>query len=111
MRLPLREVPFVEPRSVARQPPSSSRSPRFRSVSLFALLSHLRPWEVFPPNSAFCSSVILPFVTLLVRNALARPGEAAAVTLESMAQAILFESEDKHRRMAEFLSRKKKKEG
>jgi enoyl-CoA hydratase len=44
-------------------------------------------------------------------NALARPGEAAAVTLESMAQAILFESEDKHRRMAEFLSRKKNKEG
>ena len=42
-------------------------------------------------------------------NALARPGEAAAVTLESMAQAILFETEDKHRRMEEFLSRKNKK--
>ncbi len=44
-------------------------------------------------------------------NALARPGEAAAVTLESMAQAILFETEDKHRRMEEFLSRKNKKQG
>ncbi len=43
-------------------------------------------------------------------NALARPGEAAAVTLESLAQAVLFETEDKHRRMEEFLSRKKKKE-
>ena len=44
-------------------------------------------------------------------NALSRPGEAAAVTLESMAQAILFETEDKHRRMEEFLSRKNKKQG
>ncbi len=43
-------------------------------------------------------------------NAIARPGEAAAVTLESLAQAVLFETEDKHRRMEEFLSRKKKKE-
>jgi len=42
-------------------------------------------------------------------NALSRPGEAAAMTLESMAQAILFETEDKHRRMEEFLSRKNKK--
>ncbi|MHC4076806.1 MAG: enoyl-CoA hydratase/isomerase family protein [Planctomycetota bacterium] len=42
-------------------------------------------------------------------NALARPGEAVAMTLESVAQAVLFDSEDKHRRMEEFLSRKKKK--
>jgi enoyl-CoA hydratase len=38
-------------------------------------------------------------------NALSRPGEAAAMTLESMAQAILFETEDKHRRMEEFLKK------
>jgi enoyl-CoA hydratase/carnithine racemase len=40
-------------------------------------------------------------------NALARPGEEAAVTLESVAQAILFDSEDKHARMRAFLDRKK----
>jgi enoyl-CoA hydratase len=40
-------------------------------------------------------------------NALARPGEAAAVTLESMAQAVLFETDEKHRRMEEFLKKKK----
>ena len=45
-------------------------------------------------------------------NALSRPGQAAAVTMESAAQAVLFDSEDKHRRMQAFLSRssQKKKE-
>ena len=41
-------------------------------------------------------------------NALARPGEAAAVSMESIAQAVLFESADKHQRMEAFLNRKKK---
>jgi enoyl-CoA hydratase len=41
-------------------------------------------------------------------NALARPGEAAAMTLESMAQAVLFDSDDKRARMQAFLDRKKK---
>lgn len=41
-------------------------------------------------------------------NALARPGEAAALSLESIAQAVLFESDDKHQRMEAFLNRKKK---
>jgi enoyl-CoA hydratase len=41
-------------------------------------------------------------------NALARPGQAAAVTMESAAQALLFDSDDKHRRMQAFLSRKQK---
>lgn len=39
-------------------------------------------------------------------NALSRPGEAAAVSMESIAQAILFDSADKHERMAAFLHRK-----
>jgi enoyl-CoA hydratase len=43
-------------------------------------------------------------------NALARPGEAAAVGLESIAQAILFDSEDKRRRMTAFLERKNKRD-
>ena len=43
-------------------------------------------------------------------NALARPGQAVAMQLESMAQAVLFDSEDKHRRMAAFLERGKDKE-
>ena len=42
-------------------------------------------------------------------NALARPAEAQAVSMESLAQAILFESEDKHRRMEAFLNRSKDK--
>ena len=41
-------------------------------------------------------------------NALSRPGEAAAVSMESIAQSILFDSEDKHARMQAFLDRKKK---
>jgi enoyl-CoA hydratase len=41
-------------------------------------------------------------------NALSRPGEAAAVSMESIAQSILFDSEDKHTRMQAFLDRKKK---
>ncbi len=42
-------------------------------------------------------------------NALSRPGEAAAVSVESVAQAVLFDSEDKHDRMQAFLDRKNKK--
>lgn len=42
-------------------------------------------------------------------NALSRPGEAAAMTMESVAQAMLFDSEDKHARMQAFLDRKHKK--
>lgn len=41
-------------------------------------------------------------------NALSRPGEAAAVSFESIAQAMLFDSDDKHARMQAFLDRKKK---
>lgn len=41
-------------------------------------------------------------------NALARPGEAAALGVESVAQALLFESDDKHQRMEAFLNRKRK---
>jgi enoyl-CoA hydratase len=41
-------------------------------------------------------------------NALSRPGEAAAVSMESIAQAMLFDSDDKHARMQAFLDRKKK---
>lgn len=41
-------------------------------------------------------------------NALSRPGEAAAISMESIAQALLFDSEDKHQRMDAFLNRKKK---
>lgn len=40
-------------------------------------------------------------------NALSRPGEAAAVSMESIAQAMLFDSQDKHDRMQAFLDRKK----
>ena len=42
-------------------------------------------------------------------NALARPGEAAAMAFESAAQAVLFESEDKRARMDAFLARRKDK--
>jgi len=42
-------------------------------------------------------------------NALSRPGEAAAVSAESIAQAVLFDSADKHDRMQAFLDRRKKK--
>ena len=41
-------------------------------------------------------------------NALARPGEGMASSLESMAQAVLFQSEEKRERMTAFLERKKK---
>ena len=41
-------------------------------------------------------------------NALARPNEGMASSLESMAQAMLFESEEKRERMTAFLERKKK---
>ena len=42
-------------------------------------------------------------------NALARPDEGIAMTLESMAQALLFDSADKHARMQAFLARSKEK--
>jgi enoyl-CoA hydratase len=42
-------------------------------------------------------------------NALDRPGQAAAQALESASQAILFDSDDKHRRMSEFLDQSKRK--
>jgi len=40
-------------------------------------------------------------------NAVARPQQAVCGTLESAAQAVLFDSEDKHRRMQAFLDAKK----
>jgi hypothetical protein len=40
-------------------------------------------------------------------NALARPNQAIAATLESALQAVLFDSADKHARMQAFLDRKK----
>lgn len=46
-----------------------------------------------------------------VMNALFRVRPDTAFTLESSAQAVLFESEEKHRRMQEFLERKSKKNG
>ena len=42
-------------------------------------------------------------------NAILRPGQAAAMTTESAAQAVCFDSEDKHRRMQAFLDKAKKK--
>lgn len=42
-------------------------------------------------------------------NALARANESMAVTLESSAQAVLFDSQDKHQRMQAFLDRQKEK--
>ncbi len=44
-------------------------------------------------------------------NALARPNEGMASSMESMAQAQLFESEEKQERMTAFLERKNKKKG
>ena len=43
-------------------------------------------------------------------NALARPAEGIASALESIAQATLFDSEDKHRRMDAFLERRNAKQ-
>jgi len=43
-----------------------------------------------------------------VMNQVARPGQRGAKELESSAQAVLFESEDKFARMDTFLSKKKK---
>ena len=42
-------------------------------------------------------------------NALSRPGETAAVTFESTVQALLYDTEDKHRRMAAFLEKRAKR--
>lgn len=42
-------------------------------------------------------------------NALARANEGMAMTLESTAQAVLFDSQDKHQRMQAFLDRQKEK--
>lgn len=42
-------------------------------------------------------------------NALARPAEGVASSFESIAQAILFESDEKHQRMDAFLARRKDK--
>ena len=44
-----------------------------------------------------------------VMNQVARPGEGEGVALESAAQAVLFDSEDKRARMDAFLERSKKK--
>lgn len=41
-------------------------------------------------------------------NAIGRPGQAAAMSMESAAQAVLFDSDDKHQRMRAFLDRSKK---
>jgi enoyl-CoA hydratase len=38
-------------------------------------------------------------------NALARPAQAQAMAFESIAQAVLFDSDDKHARMTAFLER------
>jgi len=46
-----------------------------------------------------------------VMNQVGRPGQQGAQQLESAAQAVLFESEDKRARMDAFLARGKKKEG
>lgn len=42
-------------------------------------------------------------------NALARPNEQMAMAMESALQAVLFDSEDKHRRMQAFLDRKRER--
>ncbi|MBI5849443.1 MAG: enoyl-CoA hydratase/isomerase family protein [Planctomycetes bacterium] len=42
-------------------------------------------------------------------NALARPNEGMALTLESALQAVLFDSTDKHARMQAFLDKRQKK--
>lgn len=44
-------------------------------------------------------------------NALARPAEGIASAFESIAQAMLFDSDDKHARMDAFLARRAKKKG
>ena len=44
-------------------------------------------------------------------NALARPGQDAAMAMESAAQAVLFDSDDKHARMDAFLAKSKAKQG
>jgi len=46
----------------------------------------------------------------LALNAVARPGEAHALTLESVAQAVCFDSADKVARMDAFLARRKGRE-
>ncbi|MEM7199487.1 MAG: enoyl-CoA hydratase-related protein [Planctomycetota bacterium] len=43
-------------------------------------------------------------------NTLARPEQQVAGTLESVAQAVLFESDDKHARMAAFLAKQRAKQ-
>jgi enoyl-CoA hydratase len=43
----------------------------------------------------------------LALNGIARPGEAHALTLESVAQALCFDSDDKRARMDAFLAKKK----
>ena len=45
----------------------------------------------------------------LALNAIARPGEAHALTLESLAQALCFDSDDKRARMDAFLAKGKAK--
>lgn len=45
-----------------------------------------------------------------VMNQVARPGQQGAVALESTAQAVLFDSDDKRARMDAFLARKEKKQ-
>ncbi len=42
-------------------------------------------------------------------NALSRPGETAAMTFESTVQALLYDTEDKHRRMTAFLEKRAKR--
>ncbi|MEZ5966072.1 MAG: enoyl-CoA hydratase-related protein [Planctomycetota bacterium] len=46
----------------------------------------------------------------LALNAVARPGEAHALTLESVAQAVCFDSDDKVARMDAFLAKSKSRE-
>ncbi len=42
-------------------------------------------------------------------NALSRPGETAAMTFESTVQALLYDTEDKHKRMTAFLEKRAKR--
>jgi enoyl-CoA hydratase len=50
-------------------------------------------------------------VAKTVFNAVARQQGDAAPALESIAQAVLFESEEKHRRMGAVLEKRKAKDG
>jgi enoyl-CoA hydratase len=86
-----------------------------RECLRIGLVNHVVPDEDVVPKARELAAEIAANGRLAVRaakatmNALSRPGETAAMTFESTVQALLYDTEDKHRRMTAFLEKRAKR--